>query len=552
MAIQYFLLIDGMNGGSLNTFAPGAFELESFDFSLSFLGAGGSDEANTTFDTLGLEFRLGTDQTRLMEALVTGQTLSSAQVLGVVGNGAVVYDLRLGQVHVRQLTDTDQDDHIALSYTELDLTTATLGFDGSISATQQFLWDLQTGAPGDGVQAPVVGAHQVGSWAPETYVMLIAGVDGGGTQTFAPGAFSLMGFQMDFEFSPDDLQETGGQGSLPGSPFPVSVQVWDAASMAQLAQMAATGTVISEVQIQGYHQQGSGNVAVLYDLVLENAWITELSDTNEVDHLTFEYQTLELTRMVQGLDGSIVDSTVFRWTPVDPQIDGVEPPSVPGLFVLGDGGDNLLAGAEGDDTLLGVDGRDRLIGAAGNDRLIGGDSAQDLRDNIFGGDGDDYAEGGYGNDLLRGDAGQDTLIGGFGADTVIGGQGDDILAGNGLADLLFGGDGDDFLNGGFGQDRANGGAGADRFFHLGAAGHGSDWVQDYDAAEGDVLVFGSAASADQFQVNFAPAAQAGDNEISEAFVIYRPTGQILWALVDGGAQTEINLSLNGAVFDLLA
>ena len=38
----------------------------------------------------------------------------------------------------------------------------------------------------------------------------------------------------------------------------------------------------------------------------------------------------------------------------------------------------------------------------------------------------------------------------------------------------------------------------------------------------------------------------------EAFVIYKPTGQILWALVDGGGQDSINLQIGGDTFDLLA
>ena len=70
--------------------------------------------------------------------------------------------------------------------------------------------------------------------------------------------------------------------------------------------------------------------------------------------------------------------------------------------------------------------------------------------------------------------------------TVIGGVGDDVLTGSALSDEIFGGDGNDFVNGGFGHDRVNGGDDGDRFFHIGVADHGSDWIQDYDAAEGDV------------------------------------------------------------------
>ncbi len=222
--------------------------------------------------------------------------------------------------------------------------------------------------------------------------------------------------------------------------------------------------------------------------------------------------------------------------------------------------DDYLHGGEGDaggnNYMQAMAGRDTLIGAEGDDTLIGGQSEFDLRDELFGQGGHDSVDGGYGNDLIYGGTGDDTLNGGFGTDFIAGQQGGDQISGGALSDEIFGNDGDDFLNGGFGYDRLNGGTGADRFFHLGVADHGSDWVQDYDAAEGDVLVFGQAATADQFQINLAHTAmpggeRSGDDDVQEAFVIYRPTGQIMWALVDGERQSSINLQIGGEVFDLL-
>ena len=71
-------------------------------------------------------------------------------------------------------------------------------------------------------------------------------------------------------------------------------------------------------------------------------------------------------------------------------------------------------------------------------------------------------------------------------------------------------------------------------------------------------MFGGSARAAQFQVNFTHTAnketgeRSGEDDVQEAFVIYRPTGQILWALVDGGGQDNINLQIGAEVFDLLA
>jgi len=254
-----------------------------------------------------------------------------------------------------------------------------------------------------------------------------------------------------------------------------------------------------------------------------------------------------------ALVGSPNVGQILNGTPGNDALNGTDYEDT----IAGLSGDDILNGMSGNDTLHGGKGRDTLIGGAGDDIMSGGTSLDDLRDMIYGGDGNDTIDGGYGNDELRGDAGNDNMAGGFGADTVIGGIGNDVMTGSALSDLLYGGDGNDFVNGGFGHDRVNGGAGADKFYHIGIFDHGSDWVQDYNAAEGDILLFGNgAASVDDFQVNFAHTAtpageRSGDDAVQEAFVVYRPTGQIMWALVDGGAQPEINIQIDGQIYDLL-
>ncbi|MCV2891320.1 calcium-binding protein [Ruegeria aquimaris] len=235
-------------------------------------------------------------------------------------------------------------------------------------------------------------------------------------------------------------------------------------------------------------------------------------------------------------------------------------------FLQGNKGNDTLRGLEGEDRLVSFEGNDSLDGGPGadtlnagdgDDTIIGGPADDDLRDIIYGGEGHDSIDGGAGNDLVYGQGGNDTIAGGFGVDELQGQDGDDVITGSAFSDLVFGGAGDDFVNGGFGSDRINGGIGADKFFHVGLEGHGSDWVQDYSAAEGDVLLFGnSAASRAQFQVNFAHTENAagersGDDAVQEAFVIYRPTGQILWALIDGEGQSSINLQIGTDFFDLL-
>lgn len=223
-------------------------------------------------------------------------------------------------------------------------------------------------------------------------------------------------------------------------------------------------------------------------------------------------------------------------------------------FIFGLSSNDQIYGFSGNDTLNGGDGSDTIVGGDGDDLLTGGESENDLRDNLFGGSGNDTIDGGYGNDEIRGDAGNDLISGGFGSDTIIGGTGNDSITGSALGDLLFGSDGDDFINGGFGFDRISGGGGADIFYHLGVAAHGSDWISDYDASGGDVLVFGdSDAVREQFQLNVTTTQDAGSSSVEEVFVVFRPTGQIIWAIVDGGTLEEVNLQISGTpeIFDLM-
>ncbi|SPF78206.1 calcium-binding protein [Pseudoprimorskyibacter insulae] len=228
-------------------------------------------------------------------------------------------------------------------------------------------------------------------------------------------------------------------------------------------------------------------------------------------------------------------------------------PSAGADSLTGTAGNDKIDGLAGNDTINGLDGSDTLIGGAGDDFIFGGNSANDLRDVVYGGDGNDSIDGSYGNDELRGDAGDDTIEGGFGVDQVIGGAGNDVLTGSAYSDLIFGGDGNDFINGGFGFDRVNGGLGADKFYHIGNVGHGSDWIQDYNAAEGDVLFYGggSASKAD-FLLQRATTASAGADGVNEVFITHKPSGVLLWALVDGDAQSSLNVKVGANIFDLLA
>jgi Ca2+-binding RTX toxin-like protein len=278
------------------------------------------------------------------------------------------------------------------------------------------------------------------------------------------------------------------------------------------------------------------------------------------DWWTADWSTGDLIRAGDGNDVvrmGLGNDTIIAWGSADDGNDVVEGGAGSDSIEGGAGNDRLYGASpfdttmnDGSDTVDGGLGADLVMGGGGDDLLIGGPDEGDLADVIYGHEGNDTIRGGGGNDSLLGGNGDDLVEGGAGADTLIGHGGDDTLSGGALADLIFGGLGDDFINGGFRSDRLNGGAGADRFFHAGVAGHGSDWIQDF--AVEDALVAWDAARASDFQVNRANTPGAGAAGVDEAFVIYKPTGQILWALVDGAALDSITLRIQEVNHDLLA
>ncbi|NDW46288.1 calcium-binding protein, partial [Ruegeria sp. PrR005] len=285
-------------------------------------------------------------------------------------------------------------------------------------------------------------------------------------------------------------------------------------------------------------------------------------------------------------------------------------------------GDDRLIGGMGEDTLDGGEGQDLVDYSAIETSLVvdlstgavsGGDASGDslvsiesvigtaLADTLTGDDGDNLFEGGGSADSLDGGAGEDQLsylhspsavqvdlaagtasggdadgdvysnfegvTGSAFGDLISGDAGRNVINGARGRDTIFGGDGDDFLNGGGDSDTLSGGAGADKFYNYGYSSnvhipnHNTDTILDYDASEGDVLVFGQwARRITDFYITYGHATDAagdplGDPDTEEAFVRYRysdaPNAE--WILVDGAGLDEIFLRTEfGDPVDLLS
>src|SRR5947209_18186688 len=97
--LQYFLLIDGLTGGSTDARHQGWFDLGSFDFDVSAVvaaaGGGGAAAGKAAFAPLLADLNLDPALAGALSDIALGRTIRSLRIEGVNGGGQAVYDLTL-------------------------------------------------------------------------------------------------------------------------------------------------------------------------------------------------------------------------------------------------------------------------------------------------------------------------------------------------------------------------------------------------------------------------------------------------------------------------
>jgi type VI protein secretion system component Hcp len=309
-ASSYYLLIDGLNGGSLSDAYSGAFEIDSFSLDIEAVPAsgGGGGAGRVEFGPLVVKLDLGSALAALAETAAEGRFISSLRLVGVTDTGAEVYDLRLGDVRITRFADAGRGpDRLAFSYDEIELTTRTMRNDGSLGRRETFGWDLSRNAPGDGVPEPEpAGGRASGGQALEHY-LLIDGLNGGSRADAYRGAFEIDSYSFDIEA----VLASGGGGGAGRTEFgPLVVKLDIGSAQAALAETAAAGRFISSLRLVGVTDTG-GEV---YDLRLGDVRISRLIDAGRgSDRLAFSYEEIELTTRPVRSDGGLGRRETFGW-----------------------------------------------------------------------------------------------------------------------------------------------------------------------------------------------------------------------------------------------
>jgi VCBS repeat-containing protein len=297
---SYYLKVTGQDGGIVVVGMEGAFAIQDFIFNVtnpSSIG-GGAGAGKATFDPLIVDLLPGTNLNGLLQSASTGRVIRSLQIEGVTVDGkTTVYDLRLADVLVSQVKDTNGNDRLAFTYGAFSLTTREQDSKGVLSTPQTYGFNIQSGAS---ITAPLAAAtpgSSGGASNPTSYYLKVTGQDGGIVVVGLEGAFAV----QDFVFNVTNPSSIGGGAGAGKANFdPLIVDLLPGTNLNGLLQSASTGRVIRSLQIEGVTVDGKTNV---YDLRLADVLVSQVKDTNGNDHLSFTYGAFSLTTREQSPAG---------------------------------------------------------------------------------------------------------------------------------------------------------------------------------------------------------------------------------------------------------
>ena len=175
MAMRYFLLIDGINGGSTDEAHRGWFDIGGYNLDVNSAGAGpgatgGAGAGRTEFSPLTVSLSLDTGLAELLQRAATGTHLRGIQIEGVTEGAAPqpVFDLTLGDVTVASVhEESGVNDSLVFDYGQIGLVTRSQTPNGTTETTGSFGFDLTSNRAIDPASLPSLSPGTPGA-APTT------------------------------------------------------------------------------------------------------------------------------------------------------------------------------------------------------------------------------------------------------------------------------------------------------------------------------------------------------------------------------------------------
>jgi type VI protein secretion system component Hcp len=157
--LDYFLVIDDVDGGSNREEWVGAFEVDAYSLSIEAITSGGGGSGRVEFSPFEVELDLASNAD-LIQLIAEGTIIESVRFAGVNAGGEendfVAYHLGLGEVQLVGYDDNEGADRLTFEFGQIELITRELDATGDVVNSSRFAWDLTTSStiPRDSDEAP--------------------------------------------------------------------------------------------------------------------------------------------------------------------------------------------------------------------------------------------------------------------------------------------------------------------------------------------------------------------------------------------------------------
>jgi len=343
---HYYLTATGLDGG---TTAPslglvGAFNVVDFRFDIGALTRWIEGHQTPTVggpmpEPLVIDLEPGSPS-GFLKAITQKQTIPHLRLQGLTAEsegGHTVYDLRLDNVVVKKVTETDGIDRLELLYGAVSVTTREQISDrGPLGPAETIGWNVIAGTAFTTPLTAAVGRPADGTMEGRTfdYFLTVEGLGGGVRAPGHEGAFAVEHFSFDIGSL---SQWASGAVSVGGAAAgPLVVDLFNGRDLTGFVHNIAQGRSFSRVRLEGGLVGGTN--PTVYDLRLQNAYLAKLADTDRGDRLELVYEAASLTTTELNRDGAVVSSATISWNAAGGPSTGLLPAARPS----GDVGGALL------------------------------------------------------------------------------------------------------------------------------------------------------------------------------------------------------------------
>jgi type VI protein secretion system component Hcp len=316
----YFMLIDGLNGGSTDPSHRGWFEITGLDFDLEnpsiSIGSatGGAGTGKPNFSLLNVTLPQEAGLATVMALVATGTLVKGVRIEGFTDGTtpAKVYELSLGNVVATKVVDGEGGGYsLSLDYGKIALVTT----NEAGAQTREFTYDVVANVTDVIPDPSSLALNPGGSGGPVTptrYFLALDGVKGDSLDANHKGWFEISGFDLDLANTSSIGSATGGAGTGKLILSPLTLTLDSNTGLAPLLALAATGATLNGATLVGVNDAGQQ----VYHLDLANVSITNVEQhtdpsTDAVPTLTLRYGQIELETFTPDGTGGLVPDGHF-------------------------------------------------------------------------------------------------------------------------------------------------------------------------------------------------------------------------------------------------